>query len=112
MDPPKKILLTLLQDLKDDAPLGDVQKVIARADQLMGAERLYYGWKRSLVTVLGAIAVPLAIASVFAVRYSKECGVYVYMFWAIAPPSWFFIEWVWLFTDQSTKCLACAFSDP
>jgi hypothetical protein len=42
----------------------------------------------------------LAVVSAFLVQSSKEVGLCIYAFWALAPPAWFFIEWVWLFRSR------------
>ena len=94
----KQTILQAVQSLDDNAQPEKVLETIAKVTPLMPpSEYLYAGGRRPLITFVGLCAIAIAIACFYAIPHSKEWAATIYMFWAIAPPSWFFIEWVWLF---------------
>jgi hypothetical protein len=103
---PKQIILNFLETVDDTASWEDIKKAVdcvAQANEpksLPASEPLYQGKKRTVITTLGIVSVGLVILSVFIVRWSQEWAVGTYAFWVIVPPSWFFIEWVWLFDSK------------
>jgi hypothetical protein len=96
-------LVAMLQRQREDTSLRELLAMVnalSEADVMSArppTPRLYTGWKRMLITSLGIGSIGLAILSVFIVQKSRAAAVTTYAFWAIAPPAWFFIEWVWLF---------------
>ena len=106
MNSPKQEMIKLLDIIDDTTSWEDLKKII---DVLNPAgklsadwenENLYQGRIRKLITLVGIIAIILVIGSIYVVTFSKLWAVIAYSFWAIAPPTWFFIEWVWLFDSR------------
>ena len=96
-------LIAILQRQSESSSLSELRQVVegVSAAEVAAAvpprPRLYSGWRRVLITSLGVAGVGTAVLSVFLVRISREAAIATYAFWAIAPPTWFFVEWVWLF---------------
>jgi hypothetical protein len=106
MDNARDGLIAILQLQSEECSVPELLQILnaVSAAKVASAHptttRIYTGWKRTLITSLGIGSVGVAILSVFAVRMSQEAAVATYAFWAIAPPAWFFIEWVWLFDSS------------
>jgi hypothetical protein len=65
------------------------------------SERLFVGRKRTAITVLAVGAVFAALVSAATIPHcSFRLAVSIYVAWILVPPSWFFVEWVWLFESR------------
>jgi hypothetical protein len=98
-------LIAILQRQSEASSLPELQQIVsalsaAEAASALPAKELYAGWKRALITSIGVGSVGMAVLSVFVVQESLAAAIATYAFWAIAPPAWFFIEWVWLFDSD------------
>lgn len=106
MSSPKEEISKLLGMIDDTSTWEDVKKLIDIINHTSITsseevnEKLYRGRTRKLITLLGIIAIVFVLISIYVVTLSKQWAVIAYSFWAIAPPAWFFIEWVWLFDSR------------
>jgi len=56
--------------------------------------------RRAVVWVVGCSALVLALPSIFVSLNSEYWYPRIYAFWVIAPPSWFFVEYYFVFNRK------------
>jgi hypothetical protein len=100
--------IRLLQALPEDLALSKIIDAI-RTLETEGRETppppLYEKWRKVVsyaATIISGVLACLTIALVVTGTWTKSeedrlSFFYVYAFWTLAPPLWFFVEYVWIF---------------
>ena len=71
---------------------------MCRAGEILGYDNIWGGpWRHRTIQVVGIASVALVITTVPAAYYCKNWFWGIYAFWVIGPPTWFFLEYFFVF---------------